>query len=73
MTGQIAGMVGAFGNVGAVIFLTAKSLVSYDQFFLFIGIVSAIVFALIIIFLEEPQGQIAEVMPDGTVEMIDVK
>jgi NNP family nitrate/nitrite transporter-like MFS transporter len=73
MTGQIAGMVGAFGNVGAVIFLTANSLVGYDQFFLFIGIVSAIVFALIVIFLEEPQGQIAEVMPDGTVEMIDVK
>ena len=73
MTGQIAGMAGAFGNVGAVIFLTANSLVSYDQFFMFIGIVSAIIFALIIIFLEEPKGQMAEVMPDGTVEMIDVK
>lgn len=73
MTGQIAGMVGAFGNVGAVIFLTANSLISYDQFFLFIGIVSAIVFILIIVFLDEPQGQIAEVMADGTVEMIDIK
>lgn len=73
MTGQIAGMAGAFGNVGAVIFLTANSLVSYDQFFMFIGIISAIVFGLIIIFLEEPEGQMAEVMPDGTVEMIDVK
>jgi NNP family nitrate/nitrite transporter-like MFS transporter len=73
MTGQIAGMAGAFGNVGAVIFLTTNSLVSYDQFFFFIGIVSAVVLALIVIFLEEPKGQIAEVMPDGTVEMIDVK
>ena len=73
MTGQIAGMAGAFGNVGAVIFLTTNSLVSYDQFFMFIGIVSAAVFALIIIFLEEPKGQMAEVMADGTVEMIDVK
>lgn len=73
MTGQIAGMAGAFGNVGAVIFLTANSLVSYDQFFMFIGIVSAIVFLLIIVFLEEPQGQIAETLPDGTVQMIDVK
>ena len=73
MTGQIAGMAGAFGNVGAVIFLTINSLVSYDQFFLFIGIVSAAIFLLIIIFLEEPKGQIAETLPDGTVQMIDVK
>jgi NNP family nitrate/nitrite transporter-like MFS transporter len=73
MTGQIAGMAGAFGNVGAVLFLTVNSLISYDQFFLFIGIVSSVVFLLIIIFLEEPKGQIAETLPDGTVQMIDVK
>lgn len=73
MTGQIAGMVGAFGNVGAVIFLTVNSLVSYDQFFLFIGIVAAFVLALILFFLEEPKGSIAEIMPDGSVQMIDVK
>ncbi len=73
MTGQIAGMVGAFGNVGAVMFLTVNSLVDYDQFFLFIGIVSATVFALILFVLEEPEGKMAEVLPDGTVQMIDVK
>ncbi len=73
MTGQIAGMAGAFGNVGAVIFLTVNSLVDYDQFFMFIGIISAFVFALIVFFLEEPKGQIAETLPDGTVQMIDVK
>ncbi len=73
MTGQIAGMAGAFGNVGAVLFLTVNSLVDYDQFFLFIGLVSAFVFLLIVVFLEEPEGQMAEVMPDGTVQMIDVK
>jgi NNP family nitrate/nitrite transporter-like MFS transporter len=73
MTGQIAGMVGAFGNVGAVLFLTVNSLISYDQFFLFIGVVSSVVFLLILIFLEEPKGQIAETLPDGTVQMIDVK
>jgi NNP family nitrate/nitrite transporter-like MFS transporter len=32
LTGQIAGMAGAFGNVGAVMFLTVNSLVDYDQF-----------------------------------------
>ncbi|MEW5757259.1 MAG: MFS transporter [Pseudomonadota bacterium] len=73
MTGQIAGMAGAFGNVGAVIFLTVNSLVDYDQFFLIIGIVAAFVFALIVFFLEEPGGQMAEVLPDGTVQLIDVK
>ena len=73
MTGQIAGMAGAFGNVGAVIFLTVNSLVEYDQFFMFIGAISGIIFLLIILFLEEPEGQMAEILPDGTVEMIDVK
>ena len=73
MTGQIAGMVGAFGNVGAVIFLTVNSFVEYDEFFFFIGLVSAFVLGLIIFFLEEPQGSMAEIMPDGTVQMIDVK
>ncbi|MDH5219296.1 MAG: MFS transporter [Gammaproteobacteria bacterium] len=73
MTGQIAGMAGAFGNVGAVMFLTMNSLVDYDQFFMFIGIVSALVFALIVLFLEEPKGQMVETLPDGTVQMIDVK
>ncbi len=73
MTGQIAGMVGAFGNVGAVIFLTVNSFVEYDDFFFLIGLVAAFVLGLIIFFLEEPQGSMAEIMPDGTVQMIDVK
>jgi len=73
MTGQIAGMAGAFGNVGAVMFLTVNSVVDYDQFFLFIGMVAAFVLMLILFFLEEPKGQTAEIMPDGTVQMIDVK
>ena len=72
MTGQIAGMAGAFGNVGAVLFLTVNTLIDYDQFFLFIGAVSGLVFLLILFFLEEPETAMAEVMPDGTVQMIDV-
>ena len=73
LTGQIAGMAGAFGNVGAVLFLTANSMFDYDQFFMIIGLVALFVFALILFFLEEPEGQMAEVLPDGTVQMIDVK
>lgn len=73
MTGQIAGMAGAYGNVGAVVFLTVNSLVDYDVFFLIIGLVAAFVLSLIIFFLEEPEGTMTEVLADGTVQMIDVK
>ena len=70
LTGQIAGMAGAFGNVGAVVFLTVNSLVDYDQFFKLIGIVSILALALVVIFLEEPKGNMTEVLDDGTVEVI---
>ncbi|SHN89935.1 Nitrate/nitrite transporter [Bathymodiolus heckerae thiotrophic gill symbiont] len=70
LTGQIAGMVGAYGNVGAVLFLTVNTLVDYDQFFMLIGVVSVIVLMLIILFLEEPKGHMVEVLDDGTVEVI---
>ncbi|VAW87397.1 Nitrate/nitrite transporter [hydrothermal vent metagenome] len=73
MTGQIAGMVGAYGNAGAVIFLTVNSVVDYNHFFLIIALTSVCVLALIVFFLEEPSGQIAETMPDGSVQLIDVK
>jgi len=73
MTGQIAGMVGAYGNAGAVIFLTVNSVVDYNHFFLIIALTSACVLALICFFLDEPSGQIAETMPDGSVQLIDVK
>ncbi len=65
MTGQIAGMAGAFGNVGAVMFLTANSVLEYDQFFMLIGIVAAVVFALIVFYLEEPEVEKAITMPQG--------
>ncbi len=71
MTGQIAGMTGAYGNVGAVTYLTILSFVDYSTFFMLIG-VSAIFVFFIAMLLEEPKGQISEVMPDGTVQMIDV-
>jgi NNP family nitrate/nitrite transporter-like MFS transporter len=71
LTGQIAGMTGAYGNVGAVVFLTVLSFVDAATFFLVIA--SAAVICLVAIqFLDEPAGQMAEVLPDGTVQMIDV-
>lgn len=72
MTGQIAGMAGAYGNVGAVIYLTVLSFVTYSTFFYVIA-VSAAVGLIAIYFMEEPKGHITEVMPDGTVHTIKVE
>jgi len=71
MTGQIAGMAGAYGNVGAVTYLTILSFVDYSTFFMIIG-ASAVLIFFIAMCLSEPKGKISEVLPDGTVEMIDV-
>lgn len=71
MTGQIAGMAGAYGNVGAVTFLTVFSFVEPSVFFLVIA-AAAVVTLGAVQFLDEPRGQTAEIMPDGSVQMIDV-
>jgi NNP family nitrate/nitrite transporter-like MFS transporter len=71
MTGQIAGMAGAYGNVGAVTYLTALSFVDYSTFFMLIGASAGVIF-LLVLFLEEPEGKMAEILPDGTVQLIDV-
>lgn len=72
MTGQIAGMAGAYGNVGAVCYLTVFSFVDYSTFFMVIGASAAIAF-LFVQFMDEPSGQMAEILPDGTVQLIDVQ
>ena len=72
MTGQIAGQVGAYGNVGAVAFLTVLSFVSPQVFFLVIGGAAVITIVATFFLLDEPKGQMAEEMPDGTIAMIDV-
>lgn len=71
MTGQIAGMAGAYGNVGGVIFLTILSMVEPATFFMIIaGSVSVVFFA--VLFLDEPKGHMVEVLDDGSVHMIEV-
>lgn len=71
LTGQIAGMTGAYGNVGAVVYLTVLSMVDYQTFFLVIAATAVIGF-ITLLFMEEPQGTITEVREDGTLELIDV-
>lgn len=71
LSGQIAGMVGAYGNVGAVTFLTIYSFVDASTFFMIIG-ASSIMGFVATLFLEEPEGHTVEVLEDGTVQMIEV-
>jgi len=71
MTGQIAGMVGAYGNVGGVLFLTILSFVSPELFFMVIAAV-ALAVLIAVQFIDEPKGHMAEIQEDGSVEMIEL-
>jgi len=73
LTGQIAGMAGAYGNVGGVIFLTTLSFVETQLFFFIIAAAALVTLFTILLYLKEPKGQMAEALPDGTVELIEVK
>lgn len=72
MTGQIAGMAGAYGNVGGVFFLTVLSFVSPHTFFVVIAAMSGIAF-LAANFIDEPKGHMVEVDEHGNVQMIAVE
>jgi NNP family nitrate/nitrite transporter-like MFS transporter len=71
LTGQIAGMTGAYGNVGAVVYLTVLSLVSYEIFFSVIALTAVLGFVTLLL-MEEPKGHMTEVREDGSVELISV-
>lgn len=71
LTGQIAGMVGAYGNVGAITFLAVLSFATPKIFFTVIA-VSAIATLIAVYFLDEPEEDMVEVLPDGTVQLIEV-
>ncbi|MBI5850486.1 MAG: MFS transporter [Planctomycetes bacterium] len=60
MTGQIAGMAGAYGNVGAVVYLVLFSLVDAKEFFLILAAGAAISVLACAVFLQEPKGSHAE-------------
>lgn len=56
ITGQIAGMAGAFGNVGAVVYLVVFSLVDSTTFFYILAAGAFISFVFVLAFLREPEG-----------------
>ncbi len=61
MTGQIAGMAGAYGNVGAVIYLVLFSLVDAKTFFFILAGGATLSFIVTFFMLEEPKGSFEEV------------
>ncbi|MCC4831432.1 NarK family nitrate/nitrite MFS transporter [Shewanella sp. 1_MG-2023] len=71
LTGQIAGMTGAYGNVGAVFFLTVYSMVPTSTFFYVIA-VSAVLGFITLFFMAEPKGHMTEVNEKGEVTLISV-
>lgn len=72
MTGQIAGMAGAYGNVGGVMFLTVLSLVGPNALFVVIAGVSMLAFGAAC-FVDEPHGYMVEVDEQGKVSRIAVE
>ncbi|MCJ8269206.1 MAG: NarK family nitrate/nitrite MFS transporter [Psychrosphaera sp.] len=71
LTGQIAGMTGAYGKVGAVCYLTLLTFVSYQWFFMIIGF-SSLAGLVCLMFLQEPKGAMTEINADGSVTLIGV-
>ena len=60
LTGQISGMAGAYGNVGAVVYLTIFTFVTPNQFFFIIAGGAFISWVLCLMWLKEPESGFAE-------------
>lgn len=60
LTGQISGMAGAYGNVGAVCYLTLYTFVTPSQFFFIIAAGALLSFIACFFWLKEPKGAFAE-------------
>jgi len=60
LTGQISGMAGAYGNVGAVVYLTIFTFVTPSQFFFIISAGAFISWVLCILWLKEPESAFSD-------------
>ena len=72
ITGEVAGIVGAYGNAGAIVFLIVLTFVSASGFFLLLGLCSLILLGLVY-FLDEPRNFITEILPDGSLLKIELE
>ncbi|MDQ0256192.1 NNP family nitrate/nitrite transporter-like MFS transporter [Evansella vedderi] len=59
ITGQVAGMAGAYGNVGSTIYLTLYTFVTPQQFFFILAGGAFISFVICFFWLEEPENSFA--------------
>jgi len=64
MTGQVAGMAGAYGNVGAVVYLVIFSLVDAKTFFFILSGGALVSFVLTLVLLDEPEGAFSREFDD---------
>jgi NNP family nitrate/nitrite transporter-like MFS transporter len=64
-TGQIAGMAGAYGNVGAVVYLIVYSMVDARTFFYILAGGAAFSLVYCLVFLKEPEGSFADEFDTG--------
>ena len=69
VTGQIAGSVGAYGNVGGVVYLLIYSLSNAQTLFYSMGIAALICASLCAFFLKEPHGSFATVASDAVTKV----
>jgi MFS transporter, NNP family, nitrate/nitrite transporter len=60
LTGQISGMAGAYGNVGAVFYLFVFTFVTYSQFFFIIAAGAFASWLVCYLWLREPEGGFAD-------------
>lgn len=72
ITGEVAGIVGAYGNAGAILFLIVLTLLTPNQFFMLLGACCILLLALVY-FLDEPRNFITEIMPDGSLVKIELE
>ncbi len=71
MTGQVAGMAGAYGNVGAVIYLVIFSLVDARTFFFILAAGAAASFLITLLLLDEPEGAFDEEFDPHEAELVE--
>lgn len=72
ITGEVAGIVGAYGNAGAIVFLIFLTFLSPAGFFLLLGGCCLVLLALIY-YLEEPRNFITQILPDGSLHRIELE
>lgn len=72
ITGEVAGIVGAYGNAGAIIFLILLTFLSPTGFFLLLSGCSLSLVGLVR-YLDEPRNFITEIMPDGSIVKIELE